>query len=168
MLYSSKSIANYFIDLANASGEKLSPMKLQKLVYYAVGWFAGHTGTQLVDEDVEAWQYGPVFPSLYYEFKKFGGGAITQKATELASGFEFRETPLPDDPNVRKFLENVWASYGRFTGIALSEMTHASDSPWDLTWRSANGVRNASIPFSLISSHFKQAADKANARSTVS
>ncbi len=81
-LYSPKSIANYFIDLAKVSGDKLTPMKLQKLVYYAMGWFAGYTGKPLVDEAVEAWQYGPVFSSLYHEFKQFGSGPIDGKATE--------------------------------------------------------------------------------------
>lgn len=165
MLYSPKSVANYFLDLARMQGEQLSPMKLQKLVYYAMGWFAGHTGKPLVNEAVEAWQYGPVFPSLYHEFKGFGSGTITRKATEFDNGFQLREVPTPEDPNVRAFLDNVWSSYGKYTGIALSEMTHADGSPWDQTWRSANGVRNADIPFELISSHFKQAADNAKARS---
>lgn len=168
MLYCPKSIANYFIDLANANGELLSPMKLQKLVYYAVGWFAGHTGKPLVDEAVEAWQYGPVFPSLYHEFKGFGSGAITVKAHEFVEHFSRREVTTPADPHVRQFLDNVWTSYGKYTGIALSEMTHASDGPWDRTWRNANGVRNADIPFDLIESHFKQAAETAKARSVAS
>ena len=167
MLHCPKSIANYFIDIANASGEQLSPMKLQKLVYYAVGWFAGHTGKPLVDEAVEAWQYGPVFPSLYHEFKRFGSGAITEKAFECADGCKRREVATPGDPHVRQFLDNVWSSYGKYTGIALSEMAHAADSPWDRTWRAANGVRNADIPFDVISGYFKQAADKARARRAV-
>lgn len=165
MLHSPKSIANYFIDLANANGEALSPMKLQKLVYYAVGWFAGHTGKPLVDEAVEAWQYGPVFPSLYHEFKCFGAGPISTKAHDVHEGFVRQEVAIPADPHIRQFLDNIWSSYGKFTGIALSEMTHASDSPWDLTWRNASGVRNADIPFELISGHFKEAAEKAKARS---
>lgn len=163
MPYNTKSIANYFIDLAEASGEKLSPMKLQKLVYYAVGWFAGHTGQPLVDEPVEAWQYGPVFPSLYQEFKRFGSGAITDKAVDFYNGFHRRVVEHPQDPQVRKFLDNVWTSYGKYTAISLSEMTHATDSPWDITWRSSNGVRNKDIPFEVMQTHFKQAAEKANA-----
>ena len=160
MPYTTKSIANFFIELAEASGEKLSPMKLQKLVYYAVGWYAGYTGKPLVDDAVEAWQYGPVFPSLYQEFKRFGSGAITEKAVEFADGFQRRVVQPPSDPNVRQFLSNVWASYGKYTAITLSEMTHASDSPWDRTWQNAKGVRNADIPFEVIEQHFKEAVAK--------
>jgi len=164
MLYSPKSIANYFLDLAKARGEEISPMKLQKLVYYAHGWYAGYTGTPLIDEAVEAWQYGPVIPSLYHEFKKFGAGSIGAKATTI-EGMEFREVPPPDDPNIRRFLENVWASYGQFTGLKLSEMTHAADSPWEETWKSAGGMRGTDIPFEKIQSHFAAAAASAKQRS---
>jgi uncharacterized phage-associated protein len=164
MLLSTKSIANYFIELAQAKGETLSPMKLQKLVYYAVGWYAGHTGRPLADEAVEAWQYGPVFPSLYHEFKKYGSSPITAKANEYGDGDELHEVAVPADPHIRKFLENIWASYGKFTGIALSEMTHAPGSPWDLTRQAANGVRNADIPFDAILKHFKIVAENAKAR----
>ncbi len=40
-------------------------MKLHKLLYYAAGWHLGFTGEPLFDEDIEAWQYGPVVPSIY-------------------------------------------------------------------------------------------------------
>lgn len=164
MLYSPKSIANYFLELAAANGQSISPMKLQKLVYYAHGWFAGHTGRPLIDEAVEAWQYGPVIPSLYHEFKRFGAGNITTKATDW-EGLELKEVAAPTDESLRKFLENVWKSYGQYTGIRLSEMTHAPDGPWDQTWKDSAGVRGADIPFERIASHFKVAAEKAMQRS---
>lgn len=165
MLYSPKSIANYFLELASAAGQSISPMKLQKLVYYAHGWYAGYTGQPLINEPVEAWQYGPVIPSLYHEFKRFGAGSIMGKATEF-EGLSLKEVAPPTDSNVRKFLDNVWSSYGQYTGIKLSEMTHAPESPWDQTWKSAVGVRGADIPFERISEHFKDAVEKARQRST--
>ncbi|PDZ12351.1 hypothetical protein, partial [Bacillus anthracis] len=61
------------------------------------------------------------------------------------------------------FLDNIWNSYGKYTGIALSEMRHAAGSPWDQTWRQSAGIRNVSIPFELMRDHFKRAADKAKA-----
>lgn len=167
MLYSPKSIANYFLDLAKASGETLDPMKLQKLVYYAHGWYAGYTGRPLIDESVEAWPYGPVVPSLYHEFKRFGSGSIAAKARDFV-GFQHQEVPPPDDSGIRKFLENVWATYGRLTGIRLSEMTHASGSPWDQTRQEFPGVRSVDIPFERIVAHFKDAAEKAKQRSAQS
>lgn len=164
MLYSPKAIANYLLALAQAAGQAVSPMKLQKLVYYAHGWYAGYTGKPLIDEPVEAWQYGPVIPSLYHEFKRFGAGSISGKATDV-TGCELYEVPPPDDPEIRKFLENIWTSYGQFTGLRLSEMTHAPDGPWAKTWKAASGMRGVDIPFEVIADHFTAAANTAQERS---
>jgi len=165
MLHSTKSVANYFLELAKKNGQALTPMKLQKLVYYAMGWFAGYTGKPLVDEAAEAWQYGPVFPSLYHEFKPFGAGPITRKAVGRNPDFSQTEVPPPAESDVRQFLDNVWDSYSKYTGIALSEMTHAVGTPWELTWKASQGVRDVSIPFDLIKEHFQAAAEKAQQRS---
>lgn len=164
MLYSPKAIANYFLELAREAGQPISPMKLQKLVYYAHGWYAGYTGKPLIDEPVQAWQYGPVIPSLYHEFKRFGAGSISGKATDVA-GCELREVPAPDDPGIRQFLKNIWTSYGQFTGLRLSEMTHAPDGPWAKTWEAAGGMRGVDIPLERITQHFGVVASKAQERS---
>lgn len=154
-----KSIANYFLELAAANGESITPMKLQKLVYYAHGWYAGYTKTPLINETVEAWQYGPVIPSLYREFRQFGSGDIKAKATDVGL-FGSTEVPIPADPHIRAFLSNVWNSYGRYTGIALSEMTHAPGTPWDQTWSENPGLRGMDIPFDRIAQWFGDAAAK--------
>lgn len=159
-MFSPKSIANYFLELAAASGESLNPIKLQKLVYYAHGWYSGYTKKPLIDEAVEAWQYGPVIPSLYHEFKRFGSGVIRGKAVEYV-GFGSPAAVIPPaDPDIRKFLTNVWNSYGRYTGVALSEMTHASGTPWDTTWSKCPGVRGQDIPFEHIINWFGAAVAK--------
>lgn len=160
MLLNPKSIANFFLELAESQGEKISPMKLQKLVYYAHGWYAGHTNRPLIDESVEAWQYGPVIPSLYHEFKRFGAGMITSKACS-GEYFDPAPVPSPSDEGLRKFLTSIWKSYGKFTGIALSEMTHAKGTPWEQTWNANPGVKGVDIPFEKIAEHFKAVAEKA-------
>jgi uncharacterized phage-associated protein len=161
MTYSPKAIANFFIELAAAKGEAITPMKLQKLVYYAHGWYTGYTSTPLIDEAIEAWQYGPVIPSLYYEFKQFGANGIKAKATEFeTASFDFIEVPPPQEQPIRKFLSNVWESYGKYTGISLSEMTHAEGSPWDQTWKAKAGMKGTDIPQELIENHFKTLIEK--------
>lgn len=163
MPYSPKAIANYFIELANAAGEPVTPMKLQKLVYYAHGWHVGFTGQPLINESVEAWQYGPVIPSLYHEFKRFGSSPITVKATDLdPARFDFVEVPTPAEDPIRKFLTSVWNGYGKFTGVKLSQMTHAEGSPWAKTWAAKGGLKSADIPLDLIKQHFEAAIAKSN------
>jgi uncharacterized phage-associated protein len=162
-----KAVANFFLKAAEEDGVGLSPMKLQKLVYYAHGWHAGATGEPLINEAVEAWPYGPVIPSLYHEFKKFGAGKIKGLATDF-DGTDFTSVPPPTDDRIVRFLRSIWKNYGQFTGIRLSEMTHASDSPWDKTWRESNGMRGVDIPFETIREHFHAAVVRSKEKSQVS
>lgn len=158
MRYTPKSIANYFLHLAELSGQRLDAMKLQKLVYYAHGWYAGHTGEPLINEQIEAWPYGPVIPSLYHEFKAFGSQPIMRKATEYVPAHRaLREVECPADEEIRAFLHNVWMGYRDYSGLTLSEFTHAPNSPWDITRRSSNGARDTDIQFELIRDHFAEA-----------
>jgi len=147
-----KSVANYFLQLAEDEGEEIDPMKLQKLIYYAHGWYAGNFNEPLLDDAIQAWRFGPVIPSIYHEFKRFGAGTITAKATAF-DGHQFRDVPIPEDEYDRKFLDIVWRKYKGYTGKKLSEMTHADGSPWDQVWE-GNGNQTAEIPFPLIQQHF--------------
>ena len=167
MPYSAKSIANFFLELAEKEGGAVTPMKLQKLVYYAHGWYAGHTGKPLIDETIEAWQYGPVIESLYHEFKRYGAQPIKGLATDLDidnDNFDWLVVPPPEDKSVRKFLTSVWNSYSKYTGVALSKMTHAAGSPWDIAWKDGGGIKGKDIPQELITQHFKDAVVKAKAK----
>jgi uncharacterized phage-associated protein len=159
-MYSAKAIANYFLDLAAASGEPLDPIKLQKLVYYAIGWYAGNTGARLIDEEVKAWAHGPIIPSVYHAFIQFGTEPITGRATET-DGLAFVVVPAPDSEDVQRFLTNVWESYRGFTTRRMSEMAHALNSPWDVTVKNSHGIQNVSIPFEAICGHFALAAKEA-------
>jgi len=64
----SAAVANYFLDLGLRESIPITPLKLQKLVYFAHGWYLGFTGEPLLNEGIQAWEYGPVIPSLYHDF----------------------------------------------------------------------------------------------------
>lgn len=136
--YDAKAIANEFLDIAQRHGESLTPMKLQKLVYFAHGWNLGINDSPLINEEVEAWRYGPVIPSLYQEFKAFGGSPIEGRAT---SGYPLKVARLEnttgnDHAYTRRLLDWVWRKYGAFTPAQLSSMTHAPETPWKKAWDS--------------------------------
>lgn len=173
MPLSAKAVANYFLELAEkASDHSLSPMKLQKLVYFAHGWnLALSGGTPLILEDIEAWPYGPVIPALYHEFKHFGNGEITSLATELewTSAFEMSvSTPtVPADSEACDLLNKVWEVYRRYTPIQLSNATHEPNTPWDKINRKYNGdiPRKTVIPIGLIQEYFETLAANQAVRS---
>ena len=129
MFYDAKSIANYFLELAAESGQRIDPIKIQKLVYYANGWYAGHTGGPLIDEPVEAWTHGPVIASLFHEFARFGVKPIQRMAMRVISHTLVAVEP-PEDPTLRAFLRNIWDEYGTLSEAKLHGLTHHPNSPW--------------------------------------
>jgi uncharacterized phage-associated protein len=175
MPYDAKAIANYFLDLAEAKGESLTPMKLQKLVYYAHGWHLALTDRPLLNEVIQAWSFGPVVRTLYNEFREFGSGPITDRAKEFANPasasaeagrfFKFIITiPSIDDyadednEYTKRLLDRIWKVYGKYTAIQLSNMTHAPGTPWDRVNKQYNGAipKYAVIPDEWIAEYFKK------------
>lgn len=132
-MYSPSTVANYFVKKYGEVGD-LTPMKLLKLTYIAQGWYLALSNNQakLINEDVQAWDYGPVFPSLYQSLKKYGKTKITNPI------------PQPQDENVTeqdaKFLDKIWSKYGQFNGVILSAMTHTSGTPWKDSFKRGQNV----------------------------
>src|SRR5258707_10881642 len=135
-------IANYFIQKSIETGGVMTPMKLIKLVYISHGWYLALTGKPLLEETVQAWQYGPVVPSIYHEFKNYGKSPITT----LSFDFTTLKYPLPSDPEIIKFLDKIWAVYGIYDGLQLSALTHQANTPWDITWNQIGGKDRKEVP----------------------
>ena len=142
--FSSKAVANFLLDLASAQGEQLTPMKLQKLVYYAHGWCLALTGKPLINEAIQAWSFGPVVRSLYEEFREFGANPIMRPAMEYVHlgelDGEFRRPSLDDETGAdvdfaKKLLKRIWEVYGRYSAVQLSNMTHAPSTAWHRVYK---------------------------------
>jgi uncharacterized phage-associated protein len=158
-IYSAKSIANYFLSKA-----ELSPMKLQKLVYFAHGWHLALFEDPLIDEMVEAWEFGPVIPSLYHEFKSFGNRTIDEEASDLewrgGTSFKVYKTPPPEDPQTIALLDRILEIYGNFSAAQLSNLSHSPGGPWDQVYQEniqnhKSLRRNQDIPDDKIKKFFK-------------
>jgi uncharacterized phage-associated protein len=170
MPFSAKAVANEFLALGRRDGIPLSPMKLQKLVYFAHGWHLAVYGEPLLDERVEAWQYGPVIKSLYHEFKRFGNESITKDATSVKLVRDGRlslrfVTPRlagesDDVLRAKKVVARVWNNYCSFSAVQLSKMTHDTGSPWHKTWEpmADNPIKGTDIPNDEIKRFFREQA----------
>ena len=124
MTYSTQDIANYFLQKGE-NDSTMTPMKLIKLVYIAHGWNLGLTGIPLVNEEAEAWKYGPVFPSLYKKYRHF-----KDKKIEIEP---IKNLNISDKEDL-SFLDKIWNFYSKFDGLQLSTKTHEPNTPWSETW----------------------------------
>lgn len=148
-MINTKAIANYFINLAQKNNvADLSPMKLQKLVYYAHGWSLGFYGEPLIDDQIEAWKFGPVIPTIFHAAKKFGNENINTLFADYSYHEEADEltTHIPkireDDEDTVNLLNFIWDVYGKYSAFTLSNLTHKEGSPW----AEVNNRYNGNIP----------------------
>lgn len=149
-MHNSENIGNRFLALAKADDNTLTSMQLLKLVYIAHGWHLGLYQRPLILDEVQAWQYGPVIPRLYQHIRKFKGNPVTGPVG-VQGDHEFT-------PQEESIISQVYELYGRQSGIALSRMTHAANTPWELTYEP--GSFGTMIPNDLIEDHYSRLAQK--------
>lgn len=138
MAYSAQAVANAFIDLAKKGKIKnLTPMKLQKLMFYVQSWYLkDHDSTPLFDDHFARWKFGPVIPSLYHDLKIYGKEEIdSQISTARADESGFRlVTPRIDekDEEAINYINSIIEVYGDLSGPQLSILTHEDGTAWSL------------------------------------
>ena len=155
--FPTKAVANTLLAICREKGySPISPMKLQKLVYFAHGWHLAYTGKPLIGEEIQAWDYGPVIDTLYRDLKGYGSGDVTGQIPEIEYlDQKFTTTnPLVESPEIRTFLGNVVDVYGPLSAIQLSNMTHQPDTPWAKLKAEFPTQRALTIPDELIEDHF--------------
>lgn len=132
--------------LRELSGETLTPLQLLKLVYISHGWNLAINGAPLINDRIEAWQYGPVVPILYHKIKGFRSSPVRNPIPD-------GDTPLSDAET--RLIDSVFATYGRYSGGQLSAMTHQPGTPWATAWEHG---RNSEITNDMIAEHYKRLA----------
>ncbi len=128
-------VANFILNRADAEGRNISILKLLKLVYIFFGWTSAfHPDRYLFSDRIEAWQYGPVIPSLYYELRKFGREPIrgTRALVYDPSKDESPRVALENDihKEILKTLETIWNSYKNAPAEHIVALTHQEGTPW--------------------------------------
>ncbi len=141
--YDARSVANLFLDLAEARNVSLTQMQLLKLVYFAGGWYLARRGVPLIRQDFQAWDYGPVVKVVRDSFKHYGKSPITGRAEkmDIFTG-EFVQVDDIDCELDRNFIQAVFEKYHVYNGWELSDFTHEEGTPWDAIWNSDEPIRS--------------------------
>jgi uncharacterized phage-associated protein len=169
-VFDTGAVTNYVLELGERDKKPITPMKLLKLLYFAHGWHLAITDRPLIDDQVEAWPWGPVIPSVYHEFKRFGHTPIKDVRFQVVE----RQSDQPDDyrlatptfadveadadlDTAKAVLDRVWKIYGNLSARQLSDMTHQPGTPWRTIWDDMGPVKRRSkdIPDDLIRDYFK-------------
>jgi uncharacterized phage-associated protein len=161
------SVANEFLDLwskEQAYVPAIDQMKIQKLLFYAHGWYLANTdGPPLFEDDFEAWPWGPILRDIYAQTRKFGRNPITERMYEISgNGFGFVTPRGVEDPELKHFVKVIWDAYKDLSGIQLSNLTHAPGEPWAIMKERFGSLdHKPKIPNELIASVFKKKIENA-------
>jgi uncharacterized phage-associated protein len=131
-------VATYILELSkenvpDGEYELISPMKLQKLVYYCQGYYLALYGSPLFPDPIEAWQHGPVCPRLYHLLRVYGNSPI-------AAIIDPARIRLSE--NEKTLIGMVYGNYGQYSASRLRAMTHAEE-PWKNTYNNGTISRDS-------------------------
>ncbi|MDD3594014.1 MAG: DUF4065 domain-containing protein [Candidatus Gastranaerophilales bacterium] len=115
-------ISRYILNTANINGDLITNLKLQKILYYAQAWYlVNFDKEKLFEDNIEAWQYGPVIPSVYNVYKGFNRKPIEIEIEEK----EFESL----SPQIQTYLDEFCERFLDYSATQLVSMTH-NEQPW--------------------------------------
>lgn len=109
-------VVNYLIDKC----EDITPLALQKLLYYVQGFCYAFINQFIFEENCEAWVHGPVYKDIYFKYRDYRFDYISASETV-------------DDLNLtvleKTIIDSVIKHLSCYSGKVLEAFTHA-ETPW--------------------------------------
>lgn len=138
-MISALDVARYIINYSNEKNYSISNLKLQKLLYFVQAYYLAFTPSHepCFREEIEAWDFGPVVPSVYREFKSFGGGDIPPVTSyynlESENNFwSIREVPYDSNcisKRDKELINDIIDKFSAYSASELVKITH-NQAPW--------------------------------------
>lgn len=104
--------------------EEVTPLSLQKLLYFIQGIYSALYGRPIFSEDCRAWIHGPVYQEVYDLFRDFKYNPIDDARFVLLEGMA--DALTEDEKYVINLVVNTFGMYG---GKVLEKITH-NETPW--------------------------------------
>lgn len=151
--YNAIDVARWFIarnksEEDNKGAEKMTLLKLLKLLYYAEGCSLALENGSLFNDKIIAWEHGPVVESVYRAY---------DDAYNLPFGSDEDIASVEcinANPTDRNILEQVFNVFGQYSAWGLRNKTH-DEAPWKEA--TGNGTYlNHEISRKTMKSYFKE------------
>lgn len=135
MVYPIQEIAKYIGLTCIIKGLSISPLKLQKLLYYVQAWYMVFYGKENApfEDKPQAWVNGPVYPEIYVTYKdKTANMCDHLKASDFCEGEPWvamsELTGMLEGLDF-ELLESIILLYGSKSQNDMIFLTH-SERPW--------------------------------------
>ena len=106
--------------------EEVTPLMLQKLLYFIQGVYAALYKRPILEEDCQAWIHGPVYPDVYELFRDFKYNPIDDARFAL---FEGRGDNLSNEE--KRAIDLVVNTFGMYGAKVLERITH-NETSWTM------------------------------------
>lgn len=136
--YNVLDVSRYVINYSNEKDYGISNLKLQKILYFIQAYFLTNTPNRepCFKERIEAWDFGPVVPEAYREYKQYGSANIPV----MLSFIDFDDNDIWNskrkdfDNNIiaknhREMINDVVDRFADFSATDLVTLTH-KQAPW--------------------------------------
>lgn len=120
-----ESVANYVIAYGMKIGHPVSNLQLQKILYYIQVHFLKKKGIPFFKDEIEAWQFGPVIPTVFYQYAAFGPAPITM--------FKTQKIDLKQEE--KKDLEQIVKEKAILSLLEIVADTNKKGKAWDLYYK---------------------------------
>lgn len=100
--------------------EDITPLALQKALYYVQGFYYAFYKTFIFSEDCQAWVHGPVYRDIYFRYRDY-------KFDPIDCNYEIDDTVLSSSE--KAIFESVAKNICCYSGKVLEKFTH-SETPW--------------------------------------
>lgn len=104
--------------------KEVTPLALQKILYFIQGVYMVMFGAPLYKEDCMAWTHGPVYEEVYNLFKDFKYNPIEDNRFAI---FKDRFEELNEQEKTA--IDLVINTFGKYSGKVLERITH-DEAPW--------------------------------------
>jgi len=108
--------------LCGITGWQLTNLQIQKILYIITLFFLGRKNKFLINEDFEAWDYGPVIKSLYKEINFFG--------SDIVEDIFFNVKSLSENHIAYQTIKELGLKLSGVKASKLINITHRKDSAW--------------------------------------
>ena len=120
-MYKVIDVANYIISYCKKHEYSISNLKLQKLLYFVQAEFLIVLNYPAFQEEIEAWDFGPVVPEVYQHFKIWGSSEIPNIFARNAQEKIYK--------NDQMIMNEILKACAPYSASALVEITH-NQAPW--------------------------------------
>ncbi len=138
-----------------AKMEDITPLALQKILYYIEGFSLALLDNDLLNSDCEAWVHGPVYHEIYDRFSYYSYHIIEKE--------EFYSYLVLDniDNDEQKLIDKIIQCFGCYSGKILESMTHQT-IPWIEARKnaSADEMSNQIISKDKMQEYFKDICEE--------